>query len=83
MDKSFVKQITNRIEALESVIVNPDVMAERVWNFLIQVFASVPSHEGATLEDAETEYCRMHNTTKAEAIREIQRQIKRTRLQTK
>ena len=76
LDKSFVKQMTSRIEALENVIVNPGSKADQIWNFLIQVFASVPLYKGVNLEDAETNYCRIHNTTKAEAVREIQRQIR-------
>ena len=68
-------RIKKRIEALENEMFPADVVdVDGFWNYLISIFASVPSKEGeVTFEEAERYFIYRTGFTKAEFAKQFKR----------
>lgn len=78
------KKLLKRIRALEEVLVQPEDKAERVWHFMVKIWASVPSSEEFDPDHAEEEYCKFYGSNKKDQVEAIRKtiQLHKMRMQT-
>ena len=74
------KDLPKRIRALEEILVQSDNSAEKVWDFLVKIWASVAPSEGFDPDHAEEEYCKFYGLNKEDEIEGIRKRIQLCKL---